>query len=133
MPVVFEQEMRTDDDGVEHSSYQRYLGYREDARSAGPDGTGTIRGASKVPLDLSENRKYIINPGSVGQPRDRDPWACWAVLEYESDSDQMMISFRRTYYDWHRVLEMIRRSHQTEDQIPYRLDEFLGARLERGH
>jgi hypothetical protein len=45
----------------------------------------------------------------------------------------MMISFRRTYYDWHRVLEMIRRSQQADEQLPYRLDDFLGARLERGH
>ena len=133
MPVVFEQETRTDDDGVEHSTYTRYLGYREDGRSPGPDGTGTIRGASKVPLTLSANRKYIINPGSVGQPRDRDPWACWAILDFEPDSDEMMISFRRTYYDWHRVLEMIRHSQQADEQLPYRLDEFLGARLERGH
>ena len=69
----------------------------------------------------------------MSEPRDRDPWACWAILDFEPDSDEMMLSFRRTYYDWHRVLEMIRHSQQADEQLLYRLDKFLGARLERGH
>ena len=69
----------TDEEGTEHTSYQRFLGYREEARNPGPDGTGTIRGAANVTLRLSEGKKYIVNPGSVGQPRDRDSWACWAI------------------------------------------------------
>ena len=131
MPVVFEQEKTVDDEGTEETSYQRYLGYREEARSPGPDGTGTIRGAANVTLRLSEGKKYIVNPGSVGQPRDRDSWACWAILELK-DGEDPKVSFRRTYYDWHRVLEMIRRTEH-DDNCPYQLDEFLGARLERGY
>lgn len=130
MPVVFEQDLRLDEDGTEHTSYQRFLGYREEMRSPGPDGTGTIRGAANVTLRLSEGKKYIVNPGSVGQPRDRDSWACWAIMELSDDQDPK-VSFRRTYYDWHRVLEMIRRTEH-DDNCPYQLDEFLGTRLERG-
>jgi predicted phosphodiesterase len=31
--------------------------------------------------DLGKGRRYIINSGSVGQPRDRDPRACYALVE----------------------------------------------------
>jgi len=27
-----------------------------------------------------ENNRMVINPGSVGQPRDRDPRACFAII-----------------------------------------------------
>lgn len=36
-----------------------------------------------VPLDLDQ-MKYVINPGSVGQPRDNDPRASFAVLDTEA-------------------------------------------------
>lgn len=40
-------------------------------------------------------RKALINPGSVGQPRDGDPRAAWAIL----DTRKKEVSFRRTSYD----------------------------------
>ena len=30
---------------------------------------------------LGKNQRYIINAGSVGQPRDKDPRACYAILD----------------------------------------------------
>lgn len=36
------------------------------------------------PLALDEQR-CILNPGSVGQPRDRNPQAAYAVLDFESE------------------------------------------------
>ncbi len=36
-----------------------------------------------------------MNPGSVGQPRDLDPRASWAVLDPEANT----LTFRRTPYD----------------------------------
>ena len=50
------------------------------------------------PLDvftLLEERRLIINPGSVGQPRDGDPQASYALY----DSDQGAILHRRVEYD----------------------------------
>ncbi len=35
------------------------------------------------PLQL-DSRRLIINPGSVGQPRDGDPRACYAILDAEA-------------------------------------------------
>ena len=39
-------------------------------------------------------RRMIINPGSVGQPRDGDPWASYAML----DTEDMTWEFRRVAY-----------------------------------
>jgi diadenosine tetraphosphatase ApaH/serine/threonine PP2A family protein phosphatase len=39
--------------------------------------------------------RAIINPGSVGQPRDRDPRAAYAIF----NQDDMTIEFRRVAYD----------------------------------
>ncbi len=44
---------------------------------------------------LQEGRKYFINVGSVGQPRDGDPRACYAIF----DSDARSVTFRRVTYD----------------------------------
>lgn len=46
------------------------------------------------PMQLSSNR-LIINPGSVGQPRDADPRACYALL----DTDTLAWRYRRVVYD----------------------------------
>jgi predicted phosphodiesterase len=38
---------------------------------------------------------WLVNPGSVGQPRDGDPRAAWLLL----DTDSWRATFRRTPYD----------------------------------
>jgi predicted phosphodiesterase len=47
------------------------------------------------PLKLKEHGNYLINPGSVGQPRDMDPMASFLVL----DDDESEITFYRVEYD----------------------------------
>ena len=46
-------------------------------------------------LKLRHMRSYLINPGSVGQPRDGDNRAAFIVF----DSESMQVSFRRVEYD----------------------------------
>lgn len=46
-------------------------------------------------LRLEPGRRYIINVGSVGQPRDGDPRACYALC----DSDRRELVIRRVEYD----------------------------------
>jgi len=41
------------------------------------------------------NGKFIVNVGSVGQPRDRDPRACFAIWDSDADS----LEYRRVEYD----------------------------------
>jgi diadenosine tetraphosphatase ApaH/serine/threonine PP2A family protein phosphatase len=45
-------------------------------------------------LDLSEG-EWILNPGSVGQPRDGDPRAAWLLLDLDARTAQ----WRRVTYD----------------------------------
>lgn len=56
--------------------------------------------------------RRILNPGSVGQPRDRKPGAAWALLDTESG----MIDLRREAYDSLRVAEEARR---LDPAVPY--------------
>jgi diadenosine tetraphosphatase ApaH/serine/threonine PP2A family protein phosphatase len=51
---------------------------------------------------LERGAKRVFNPGSVGQPRDRDPRAAWALL------DRGTLTFRRTAYDIERAQDAIR-------------------------
>ena len=71
-----------------------------------------------TPLELSEER-LIINPGAVGQPRDGDPRAAYAVY----DSGPETFTHHRTEYDVASTQRKIR-----ERNLP----EFLAERLERG-
>lgn len=52
-------------------------------------------GAQQWTLALDRESRYLINPGSVGQPRDRDWRAAFAVY----DSDAAEIVFHRVPYD----------------------------------
>jgi diadenosine tetraphosphatase ApaH/serine/threonine PP2A family protein phosphatase len=46
-------------------------------------------------LKLDANARYLINAGSVGQPRDGDPRACYVI----HDLEQGTVTFRRVDYD----------------------------------
>lgn len=77
---------------------------------------GIAEGGSEV--ELGEKR-WLLNPGSVGQPRDGDPRAAWLFL----DLDAGKASFRRTEYP----------VEETQREIRDRgLPEALAARLEHG-
>lgn len=46
-------------------------------------------------LKLRDDDRYFINPGSVGQPRDQDPRAAYAVIDTEAGT----VRFNRIEYD----------------------------------
>jgi len=62
--------------------------------------------------------KSIVNVGSVGQPRDGDPRACYVILEDGT------VKFRRVEYDFEKTIQKI---YNTPE-----LDNFLGDRLREG-
>ncbi len=68
--------------------------------------------------DLSGGR-FLLNPGSVGQPRDGDPRAAWLLLDF----DARRASFRRAPYPVERTQAEIR-----ERGLP----DALAQRLARG-
>ena len=65
----------------------------------------------RSPLHL-DGPRLIINPGSVGQPRDYDPRAAYALL----DSDQMTLEHRRVFYPVTEVQERM-----ADHELPMRL------------
>ena len=69
------------------------------------DGRGSIGGhaAGGTELDLTGG-SWLLNPGSVGQPRDGDPAAAWLLL----DLGARHASFRRVPYDVARTQAEIR-------------------------
>jgi predicted phosphodiesterase len=69
-------------------------------------------------LDISAG-EWMLNPGSVGQPRDGDPRAAWLLL----DLDDHIASYRRTAYDVAGAATAIRAA---------RLPHSLAERLEYG-
>jgi predicted phosphodiesterase len=56
-----------------------------------------------VALDLADEAKYLVNVGSVGQPRDVDPRAAFGVL----DLDRMEIALCRVDYPVERAQQRI--------------------------
>jgi diadenosine tetraphosphatase ApaH/serine/threonine PP2A family protein phosphatase len=54
-------------------------------------------------LQLKTGTKYIINAGSVGQPRDRDPRAPYIIFNDET----LTLSFNRVEYDWAKASRKI--------------------------
>ena len=49
-------------------------------------------------VDLQPNNRYVLNPGSVGQPRDGDPRAAYVLYELRGPSQETM-QLRRVQYD----------------------------------
>lgn len=58
-------------------------------------GAGDRNGAQSWTLELAEGTRHLINPGSVGQPRDFDWRAAFAVF----DSEAREIVYHRVPYD----------------------------------
>src|SRR3972149_792883 len=73
---------------------------------------------SGASLALAE-RRFVANPGGVGQPRDGDPRAAYAVL----DTEARRIEFRRAAYDIETTQAKIRAAG---------LPAYLAERLARG-
>jgi predicted phosphodiesterase len=86
-------------------------------RHAGELATGEPR-RDGVRLDIASG-EWLLNPGSVGQPRDGDPRAAWLLL----DLDDLTVSFQRTEYDVAGAAGAIRAA---------RLPDSLAERLEYG-
>jgi predicted phosphodiesterase len=56
---------------------------------------GTFLEGNSNEIKLEKGTRYLINPGSVGQPRDRNARAAFAIY----DSDARTVKFSRVEYD----------------------------------
>ncbi len=70
-------------------------------------------------LTLAPGRRYLLNPGSVGQPRNGDPRAQYLIY----DQEEGQIRFRRVDYDIQKAQSLI---------IEADLPPSLAARLSQG-
>lgn len=68
-------------------------------------------------LDVSPEQRLILNPGSVGQPRDNDPRASYALL----DTEQMTWNLHRVTYPFELTQSQMRTA-----KLPRRLIDRLG-------
>lgn len=84
-------------------------------RTEGELATGEPRRAG-TELDVAEG-EWLLNPGSVGQPRDGDPRAAWLLL----DLDAWSVTYKRTEYDVAGAAAAIRAA-----RLPDSLAERLG-------
>jgi diadenosine tetraphosphatase ApaH/serine/threonine PP2A family protein phosphatase len=70
-------------------------------------------------LRVRKGHRFLVNVGSVGQPRDGDPRACFGIF----DTHKFEFELRRVAYNVDRSVQRIR-----EEGLPSR----LGKRLEKG-
>jgi diadenosine tetraphosphatase ApaH/serine/threonine PP2A family protein phosphatase len=94
-------------------THRRALWYR-DIR-----GKVALRPISSGKIRLSPEEHYLINPGSVGQPRDGNPEAAYAIF----DDEEFSIDFKSTPYDIGGAQRRI---------LAAGLPPFLAERLARG-
>ncbi|MDA1266008.1 MAG: metallophosphoesterase family protein [Planctomycetota bacterium] len=100
-------------DGIAIGGHTHHPGmHTEDLRFQGLDGR------EEYTLELPEGSKAFINVGSVGQPRDGDNRACYAVLEEDR------VTWFRVPYDYRATMDKILRTGV--------LSEILARRLQIG-
>lgn len=73
-----------------------FIGHSHVACYFSRDGSGNATGSSAMNGQLLQlqSGNWLVNPGSVGQPRDNDPRASFLIL----DRDTMQCSFHRVEY-----------------------------------
>lgn len=79
-----------------------------------------VETADSISIDIQRGFKYLLNVGSVGQPRNRDPRASFAIY----DAGAKRVTRYRLPYDIRAAQAKIRNAG---------LPERLAARLERGN
>ncbi|MFH1423183.1 MAG: metallophosphoesterase family protein [Planctomycetota bacterium] len=72
-------------------------------------------------IKIEKDKKYVVNVGSVGQPRDRNWRSCYITM----DMDTNEITYHRIEYDVLKAAAKIKRTGKMDDSLSVRLT--LGA------
>lgn len=99
---------------IGHSHLALYFNRADDSSA-----TNSVLGSDGSEIDMTEGQ-WLVNPGSVGQPRDGDPRAAWLEL----DTDGQRATFHRVDYAIDAAAESIREAG---------LPGHLADRLYQGH
>jgi predicted phosphodiesterase len=63
-----------------------------------------VRGVTYTKFKLEAGKRYLVNPGSVGQPRDNNPTAAYVI----HDLDEASVELRRLPFDFTETQRKIR-------------------------
>jgi diadenosine tetraphosphatase ApaH/serine/threonine PP2A family protein phosphatase len=78
----------------------------------------SAKGKQTARLEIKKKTTYMVNPGSVGQPRDSDPRAAFLLYDMEAG----VITFHRVPYNIERAQEKIFAAGLPE-RLAFRLEE----------
>ncbi len=73
-----------------------FVGHSHQPVAVGMDGGGNVNVVPGDVFSIEEGSRYLVNVGSVGQPRDGNPAACFGLL----DTDRGQFSFIRVPYEF---------------------------------
>ena len=99
----------------EHKKSLCFFGHTHVVLAVCEDG-GRIEVLRDESIPIEKDRIYLVNPGSIGQPRDGDPRAAFLIY----DEGKQEIEFHRFPYDIDSVYEAV---------INAGIDPYLGKRL----
>ncbi len=74
-----------------------------------------LMGHTHYPMLITKPRPRLVNPGSVGQARDIGGFACWALI----DTQTQTVTLKRTAYNTCELVEEVRRR---DPHLPYLVD-----------
>jgi len=92
------------------------VGHSHVALAIGLDDSQLHGGLAAAGTEIGLDGRWLLNPGSVGQPRDGDPDAAWLEL----DTDARFARFHRVAYPIERTQEAIR-EHGLPEALAVRL------------
>jgi len=106
---------------IEFGAYRERVGFIGHSHVPGAfDTDGAKLGYARASrVTLATGRRYLVNVGSVGQPRDGDPRAAWLLFDADADT----LEHRRVAYDIDGAATRIRAAG---------LPHFLAERLKWG-
>jgi len=96
-----------------------FVGHSHVAGVFEKDTAGRMSYLTEYPIEIRKGDRYLVNVGSVGQPRDGNPDACYCIF----DTDTNKLEIRRAAYDVRSAREKI---------IKIGLPRFLADRLLTG-
>ena len=88
-------------------------GFWYDGSSVGTVELSPKAGTSPSTVNLEPKTRYLLNPGSVGQPRDGDPRAAFAI----ADLEKRRVEFWRTPYDISAVQDRMEQAGAPEPLV----------------
>tara|TARA_B100000787_G_scaffold98458_1_gene72610 strand:- start:7953 stop:8648 length:696 start_codon:yes stop_codon:yes gene_type:complete len=73
-----------------------------------------ILGHTHYPMNLKlSNKKIVMNPGSIGQPRNKSNKACWSII----NDQNMKIQFMETKYPLKNLIRSIKKNDNNNKKL----------------